>query len=109
MFYHERVLERIKQEWRKFAAEPPGERFEKHYERTRAQQAGAMGRLMWVAAGVLFVLAGIVMLFTPGPGLLSIGFGVTCLSRESRKLSRGCDRLELRIRDQWARWRARKR
>jgi hypothetical protein len=108
-FYHGRVLERIKEEWRRFAAEPPGERFERHYERKRAQEAGLVGRLMWIVAGVLFLLAGIVMLFTPGPGLLSIGFGVTCLSRESRSLSRGCDRAELRIRAAWARWRARKR
>jgi hypothetical protein len=108
-FYHVVVLEPIKQEWRRFAAEPPGERFERHYERKRALEGGLMGRCMWIAAGVLFMLAGIVMLFTPGPGLLAIGFGVTCLSRESRRLSRACDRAELRIREWWARWRARKR
>ena len=109
IFYHGGVLERIKEEWRRFAAEPPGERFERHYERKREQEQGALGRAMWIVAGVLFVLAGIVMLFTPGPGLLAIGFGVTCLSRESRRLARGCDRAEMRCRAAWSRWRGGKR
>jgi hypothetical protein len=107
-FYHEKVLERIKQEWRQFVAEPPGSRFESHYERKRSDEAkGAMGRIAWIAAGIFFVLAGIVMLFTPGPGLLAIGFGVTCFARESRRVARSCDRWELRIRRAWARWRSR--
>ena len=101
------MLERIRKEWRKFAAEPPGSRFERHYERKRRDEKGMMGRAMWVAAGVFFVLAGFVMLFTPGPGLLAIGFGVTCLSQESRRLARSCDQAEVRIRRAWARWRPR--
>lgn len=102
------MLERIKQEWRKFVAEPTGARFERHYERKRQDEKGLLGRSMWIAAGVFFVLAGIVMLFTPGPGLLAIGFGITCLSRESRRLARFCDRTEVRTRDAWTRWRSRK-
>lgn len=97
----------IRREWRKFAAEPAGERFERHYERKRGEKPGLLGRLTWVVAGIFFVLAGIVMLFTPGPGLLSIGFGVTCLSQESLWLARSCDRLEMWLRRIWGRWRRR--
>jgi hypothetical protein len=61
-----RMLDRIKHEWRKFTAEPPGERFERHYERSRREAKGLMGRVTWIAAGVFFLLAGFVMLFTPG-------------------------------------------
>src|SRR6186713_1197898 len=103
-FYHEVVLERIKLEWRKFVAEPPGSRFERHYERKREAEMGLLGRATWIAAGVFFMLAGFVMLFTPGPGLLAIGFGITCLSQESRRLARFCDRTELRIHGAWTRW-----
>jgi hypothetical protein len=103
------VRDRIREEWRRFAAELPGERFERHYERKHAEQQGLLGRAIWIAAGILFVLAGFVMLFTPGPGLLALGFGITCLARESRPLARSCDRTELRLRAAWARWRARKR
>jgi hypothetical protein len=103
------MVERIRKEWRVFAAEAPGERFERHYERKRRDDRTLAGRLTWIAAGIFFVLAGIVMLFTPGPGLLAIGFGVTCFAQESRRVARFCDRLELRIRAAWSRWRERKR
>jgi hypothetical protein len=101
------MLERIKQEWRIFAAEPPGARFERHYERKHADDRTLAGRVTWIATGVVFLLAGIVMLFTPGPGLLAIGFGVTCFAQESRRVARSCDRAETRIRRAWARWRSR--
>ena len=101
------MLERIKREWKVFAAEPPGARFERHYERKRRQESTLVGRASWIAAGVFFVLAGIVMLFTPGPGLLAIGFGITCLSQESRRLARSCDRAEIRVRRAWRKWRDR--
>ena len=103
------MLERIKQEWRTFAAEPPGSRFESHHERKRGiERQGAMARIAWIATGMIFLLAGVVMLFTPGPGLLAIGFGLVCLSAESRRLARRCDQAEMRIREAYSRWRARK-
>ena len=101
------MLERIRQEWRKFAAEPAGSRFERHYERKRADDRTLAGRVTWICAGVFFVLAGIVMLFTPGPGLLALGFGVTCFAQESRRVARSCDRNEMRLRRLWERWRSR--
>src|SRR5688572_26366752 len=103
------MVERIRREWRVFSAEPPGERFERHYERKHRDDRTLLGRLTWIAAGVFFLLAGIVMLFTPGPGLLAIGFGVTCFAQESRRVARACDRAEMRIRRAWARWRSRPR
>ena len=99
------MLQRIKQEWRKFAAEPPGSRFERHYERKRALEQGLAGRCMWIVAGVFFLLAGFVMLFTPGPGLLAMGFGMTCFAQESRRVARFCDRIEIRLVRAWDRWR----
>ena len=101
------MIEMIKQEWRKFAAEPPGERFARHHARKRSEETSLLGRVSWILAGIFFILAGIVMLFTPGPGLLSIGFGVTCLSQESLRLARACDRTEMSIRRAWQRWRRR--
>ena len=100
------MLERIKEEWRRFVAEPSGSRFERHYERKRAQEKGFVGRLMWILAGVFFLIAGFIMLFTPGPGLLAIGFGLTCWSQESRRVARFCDRTEVRVQAHWVRWHA---
>ena len=102
-----RMIERIKDEWRIFAAYPPGERFEYHYALKRGEGKTLLGRITWIVVGVFFLLAGFVMLFTPGPGLLAIGFGVTCFAQESRRVARFCDRTEMRIRRIWARWRSR--
>ena len=101
------MRERIKEEWRRFAAEPPGERFVRQYERKRGLEGGLLNRLSWIVAGVFFLLAGFVMLFTPGPGLLAIGFGATCLAQESRRVARFCDRAEMSLRRAWERWRRR--
>jgi len=101
------MVERIRREWRKFAAEAPGARFERHYQRKRREDKSLIGRISWIAAGIFFLLAGFVMLFTPGPGLLAMGFGATCLAQESRRVARFCDRSEMSIRRAWARWRRR--
>lgn len=102
------MIERIKNEWRKFAAEAPGERFVRHYERKRRQEGSLLGRATWIVAGIFFLLAGFVMLFTPGPGLLAIGFGATCLAQESRRMARFCDRSEMSMRRAWHRWQSRR-
>ena len=100
------MFERIRGEFRRFLQDAPGARFARRYEAKR--DSGWMARLAWLAAGIVFILAGFVMLFTPGPGLLALGFGLTCLAQESLALARWCDRLEMRLRAAWARWRAKR-
>jgi hypothetical protein len=101
------MFERIRSDFRAFLADPPGARFERRYEHRRRADAGIVGRRGWIGTGAFFVLAGIVMLFTPGPGLLSIGFGLTCLAQESLALARWCDRVEMRVREVVDRFRKR--
>jgi hypothetical protein len=102
------VFKRIRHEWRSFVDCDPGSRFERLHERKK-RGTGIARRLFWWTAGVLLILAGIVMLVTPGPGLLSIAFGVGCLAKESLALARRCDRAELRLRAGLRRARARRR
>ena len=99
------MFDRIRADFRRFVKDPPGERFARRYATKREQELGLMARACWIGAGVLFILAGLVMLVTPGPGLLAIGFGLTCLAQESLALARWCDRLEMRSRAMVARWR----
>ena len=86
--------------------EPPGSRFVRRYEQKR--DAGMLERCGWTVAGFAFILAGLVMLVTPGPGLLALGFGLTCLAQESLALARWCDRFEMRMRALFARWRSKR-
>ena len=81
-----------------FIACDPGTRFERLHQRKKRDGRSFARRLFWWAAGVLLVLAGFVMLFTPGPGLLSIAFGVACVAQQSLPFARRCDRAELRLR-----------
>jgi hypothetical protein len=95
--------------WRRFVAAAPGTRFMALHEREHAGRRGVAQRIaLWCTGGVL-VLAGFVMLFTPGPGLLAMAFGIACIAHESRAFARKCDRTEVRLRERYARWKARRR
>ena len=98
----------MRQEWRVFIAGEPGTRFARLHASKHARGRGLARRVAWGCAGVALVLAGIVMLFTPGPGLLAIAFGLACIAQESLPFARRCDRAELTIRERYARWRARR-
>ena len=102
------MTSRIRREWQAFVEAPPGERFGRLYERKRRDGKRLATRLFWWGTGILLILAGFVMLFTPGPGLLSMAFGIACLAQESLPFARRCDRGELRLRAAWARWRSRR-
>lgn len=101
------MFSRLRQEWRHFIQARPGSRFALLHERKRRGEASLARRLFWWSSGVLLILAGIVMLVTPGPGLLSIAFGLGCLAQESLAVAQKCDGFELRLRAAWQRWRAR--
>ena len=99
----------MRQEWRRFIAAPPGTRFAALHEREHAGPRGMAQRLAWWCTGCVGILAGFVMLFTPGPGLLALAFGIACIARESLPFARKCDRAEVRLRQRYARWKARRR
>lgn len=102
------MLKKIREEWRHFRDCEPGTRFERLHARKQQGGRGVSNRLFWWTAGLLLILAGIVMLFTPGPGLLSIAFGLACLAHQSLPIARRCDRAEVGLRARLARWRRRK-
>ena len=102
------MFTRLRQEWRHFVDAGPGTRFQLLHERKRAGGRGFMRRLFWWSAGALLSLAGLVMLFTPGPGILTLALGVACIAQESLPFARRCDRLELRLRRHYSRWRSRR-
>lgn len=100
----------LAQEWRSFRHDAPGSRFANHYERMRKEgsKAGAVARL---GLGALLIAAGIVMLFTPGPGLLVAVFGLGLIAGQSKTTAKALDRGEPAARRGWKRvkawWKAR--
>lgn len=78
-------------------------------ERTLAQRIGlAVRRLGITAVGAVVVLAGLVMLVTPGPGLLTLAAGLAILATEYAWAHHLLQRLRARSREVYERARARR-
>ncbi len=88
---------------REFLDLAPGERFCLTFERQQRARRHAAVRIAFVAGGVLLIIAGLVALVAPGPGLVMIALGFLLIARESSRLARTLDRLELAARRWWAR------
>src|SRR5687767_6912193 len=63
------------------------------------QQGSRVGAIARMAAGVVLLLAGIAMLFIPGPGILVMLFGFGLLGGESKAIARTMDRVEPALRE----------
>lgn len=106
------MFKRLQLDWQDFIRTRPGVRFTRRHDRRRRDRPALAARLGLLAVGFASLLLGIVMLFTPGPGLLAIAFGITCFAQYSRRLARQCDQFELRfwrLRAAWRKWRGRSR
>jgi hypothetical protein len=92
------VVEGLKSAWRKLRAGKPGRRFQ-DYHRSRKQDSGSSGgRALWLAAGVVLLVAGLVLLLIPGPGIPLVALGAGLIARESLLVARFVDALELWLR-----------
>jgi uncharacterized protein (TIGR02611 family) len=93
------MFEEIRKDWRIVREQPPGRRFMARYEYRRAVPSGSpLGRMLLTVLGATLVFVGIILLFLPGPGWLTIILGLALLAGRSRQLSRLLDWTELRLR-----------
>jgi uncharacterized membrane protein HdeD (DUF308 family) len=88
--------------WRQFRTAEPGRRFREHHERAKDRHFAV--KLALAALGAVLIMAGFVMLFIPGPGIVTIAIGLALVATGSSRLSDALDRFEQRVR----RWHARK-
>lgn len=89
--------------WNQLKNSPPGRRFITFYE-ARQKQRGSESpwqRPVYVAAGVVLTLGGIVLLGMPGPGLLVVALGLALIAGEFAFMARILDKAELLLRS-WA-------
>ena len=93
-------------EWEAFRRSAPGRRFRERFERMKAVPRPTHERVARCLCGLVVMAVGIVLIPLPGPGWLIVGFGVTLLAQESRRIANFCDRVELRFRGLASRWRA---
>jgi hypothetical protein len=91
------VFERFKAEWKELRRSSPGRRFHEYYRRRRGRRDGG-SRGIWLAIGVGLSAAGVVLLMIPGPGIPVLVLGLAALARESERVARALDALEVRLR-----------
>ena len=96
----------LAEEWRRIRDDTPGLRFVNHYGRMRTWSRASV--VLRLAVGIVLLLAGFIMLFIPGPGIVAILAGLAMIAGESRSLAGRLDRTEFRLRAWWKRRKARK-
>jgi len=101
-------------EWGRFFASRPGRRFQERYHRHRAalSRRSPLLRVLLLVCGMASTALGLIMLVTPGPGVLFLAIGAGLIGNESLLAARFFDWLELRVRaliEGFRRWRRRRR
>ena len=106
------MLDTLKHRWHLFAAVPPGQRFQAHFQRRQQTRPRELHRkILAIGGGILIMGAGIFFMLAPGPGVLIFLIGALLVAEESLAAARLMDRADLRLRRlaAWvlARWRGR--
>jgi len=84
--------------WQELKRGRPGHRFQSRYERNQHARAGAVRKWSLIALGAVLILAGIVFLPLPGPGMLIIAAGAFLMAERSRAAARALDWVEVKVR-----------
>ncbi|MEP6882705.1 MAG: PGPGW domain-containing protein [Dokdonella sp.] len=98
----------VRRQWQHFEATPSGRRFQTRHRMRRGHGGGVARKVLICGMGVLIVLAGIVMIVLPGPGMLAIVIGATLIAEESLFAARMLDRIDLWVTGLYKRWRSRR-
>jgi hypothetical protein len=94
------MIERAKENWRRFKRSKPGRRFREHHHR---YQQGCIGRsylrrFFGIIGGFWVVVVGLITVPGPGPGWLVILLGFGIIAGESLLFARMLDRIEVELR-----------
>ena len=104
------MFKSLKDGWHRIQADSPGRRFKQQFRRWRESGRTRLTKALFIAAGVLLIAIGILLLFIPGPGLPTILLGALLIAQQSWPLARALDRTEVRLRNllmrSWRSWRA---
>ena len=92
------MIGRLQQGWQELKRGQPGRRFQDRYARRREAVRGVLGKCAFVCLGVLILLAGIVFLPLPGPGMIIMAVGALLMAEGSRTMAKALDALEVRAR-----------
>ena len=92
------VLQHWKREWKAFEKAPAGKRFVLRYESRKREAGRGWKRVVPIALGFALIVAGVILLVIPGPGLLVVAFGGALIAQEFRWAAVALDWAEVRLR-----------
>jgi uncharacterized protein (TIGR02611 family) len=92
------VLVGLRHAWQELRKAPPGRRFQQRFQRRRSAPRSALRKTGVLAGGALVVIAGVIALPLPGPGLVIMALGALLIAGESRAAARSLDWLEVKLR-----------
>ena len=92
------MFARMQKAWQELKRGKPGHRFQGRYESHRSPGRGGARKWSVIGLGIVLILAGIVFLPLPGPGMLIIAAGALMMAEESQATARALDWMELRVR-----------
>ena len=93
------MFDALQRRWHQFAAVPPGQRFQAHFDRRRqTRPRGLHQKILALSDGILVMRTGLFFLLAPGPGVLIFLAGATLVAEESRTVARLLDGADLRLR-----------
>ena len=84
----------LKDLWLELAHGTPGRRFRDRHGHAH----NGLRRALFILAGALLIVVGILLFVTPGPGMVVIGIGAAIIATESGRVAALLDELELRVR-----------
>src|SRR5687768_16912343 len=98
------LLKNIKKRWQSLKRGEPGKRFQDEYDKRHGADASRAKKIGILAAGVIVLVAGIILMPAPGPGILIVAIGAAMVSQESKFAARVLDGVEVKGRAliEWA-------
>lgn len=97
------MKESLKETWQKIQRDPPGKRFRRQFRRRHASRQGIFKRILFMGSGSVLGTLGLIMLFTPGPGIFFVFVGLGLIAQESLMLAIILDKFEVALR-KWVDW-----
>ena len=92
------MFKRLREAWRPLKEAKPGQRFQAFHHARKTQRRGRPWHWLSIAAGLLLVVIGLILLPAPGPGWLVIFAGLGLLAQESLGMARALDSIEAWVR-----------
>lgn len=93
------MIKKLKDDWREFADDEAGRRFQNRYHRRRENEKGhILLRVFLITLGAVIALSSLVLAPLPGPGWGTVFIGLMILGGELLPAARFLDWAEVRLR-----------